>query len=172
MREFTLLARLLDYPDQELVRHWEELRNFICGPASFSAEERQALLALLDWMQGQPLVDLQAFYVQTFDMQAEHSLHLTHHLFGDDRGRGPALVDLGEHYKANGLQADTRELPDYLPLILEYVSTLDPLAAGMFLADAAKVLTVLGDNLAAAASPYASLVRMVERRSHLAHCAA
>ncbi len=172
MRDYLLLARLLDYPDRELLTHLPELQQYVTDHAAVTLEEKQALLGLLDWMQSQSPVDLQAAYVQTFDMQAEHSLHLTHHLFGDDRGRGPALIDLGEHYRANGLQADDRELPDYLPLILEYVSTLDDFQARVFLADALKVLTVLAGNLEQARSPYAALLRMIERRGQLAPRAA
>ena len=85
-------------------------------------------------------------YVQTFDMTPEHDLHLTHHLFGDDRGRGPALIDLSEHYKGMGLELEKGEIPDYLPLILEFVSTLDEMQARVFLGDAAKVLKVLAGH--------------------------
>ena len=115
---------------------------------------------------------LQQDYVKTFDMVPEHSLHLTHHLFGDDRGRGPALVDLSEHYKGMGLGMKEGELPDYLPLILEYVSILDEFAARMFLADAKKVLTVLAANLEKSGSHYAPLLRLVEHRGQLAKTAA
>ncbi len=105
-------------------------------------------------------------------MVPEHSLHLTHHLFGDDRGRGPALVDLGEHYKGMGMEMRTGEIPDYLPLILEYVATLDEMGARVFLADAAKVLKVLAANLEKSDSPYAPLLRLVESRGQLARSAA
>ena len=172
MSDYLLMARLLDYPDGELSAHLDELTCYVREQSTLATEERHALLPLLDWMQSQSTVDLQAAYVQTFDMQAEHSLHLTHHLFGDDRGRGPALIDLGEHYKANGLEPDAHELPDYLPLILEYVSTLDDFQARVFLADALKVITVLAANLEQAQSPYAALLRIIERRGQLAPKAA
>jgi len=172
MRDYRLIARLLDYPDPELTRHLDELKHYLQSESALNPAEQQELGQLLDWMQQQSLTELQEAYVQTFDMQAEHSLHLTHHLFGDDRGRGPALIDLGEHYQANGLQADEKELPDYLPLILEYVSTLDEFQAQVFLADAHKVITVLAANLERAASPYAPLLRIVERRGQLAPRAA
>ncbi len=117
------------------------------------------------------MLRLQENYVNTFDMVPEHDLHLTHHLFGDDRGRGPALVDLSEHYKAAGLDVAAKEIPDFLPLILEYVSTLDDMGARVFLGDAAKVLTVLAANLEKAESPYAKLMRIIENRGHLAQAA-
>ena len=117
------------------------------------------------------LLELQENYVNTFDMVPEHDLHLTHHLFGDDRGRGPALVDLSEHYKAAGLDVAAKEIPDFLPLILEYVSTLDDMGARVFLGDAAKVLTVLAANLEKGESPYTKMIRIIENRGHLAQAA-
>ena len=172
MRIYTIISRLLDYPDQELMDNLELLQHMVDRELELSSSERRSVTQVLQWMKGQSLLELQEDYVQTFDLKPEHSLHLTHHLFGDDRGRGPALVDLGEHYKSTGLQAVESELPDYLPLILEYVATLDDVSARFFLADAAKVLTVLADNLEQAQKPYASLIRLIENRGRLAQTAA
>lgn len=169
---FTILSRLLDYPDPDLKANIEAIDEVVCSDTTIKEQEREALLAFLERLRGQSLVELQQEYVQTFDMVPEHSLHLTHHLFGDDRGRGPALVDLSEHYKGMGLSMKEGELPDYLPLLLEYVSTLDETAARLFLADAGKVLTVLAANLEASGSHYATLVRLVEQRAQLTQTAA
>ena len=136
-----------------------------------SRQEIDAVTQLISWMQVQTLIGLQENYVQTFDMTPEHDLHLTHHLFGDDRGRGPALIDLSEHYKGSGLEMEKGEIPDFLPLILEYVSTLDEMQARVFLGDASKVIKVLADNLEKKESPYSRLLRIVENRGHLAQAA-
>lgn len=164
---YNILARLLDYPDPGLQQHLEEIRQAVASEPEISEEERGAIGEYLDHVAVTELLELEKEYVQTFDMVPEHSLHLTHHLFGDDRGRGPALVDLGEHYKGMGWEAREGELPDYLPLILEYVSTLDEVAARIFLADAAKVLTEVAANLEKAHSRYAPLLRVVEHRGQL-----
>jgi nitrate reductase delta subunit len=164
---YNVLARLLDYPEPMLKEHLAEIREAVVNEAEISEEERQAIGEFVDHVAQTSLLELEQEYVKTFDMVPEHSLHLTHHLFGDDRGRGPALVDLGEHYKGMGLEAREDELPDYLPLILEYVSTLDDMAARVFLADAAKVLTVIAANLEEAQSRYAPLLRVVEGRGRL-----
>jgi nitrate reductase delta subunit len=169
---YTILSRLLDYPDPDLKGNLDLIREAVAGESQLKAQERALLERFVDEMQGEPLMQLQQEYVQTFDMVPEHSLHLTHHLFGDDRGRGPALVDLSEHYKGMGLEMKEGEIPDYLPLILEYVATLDEVAARLFLADAGKVLTVLAANLENAKSRYAPLLRLVEKRGHLAQTAA
>jgi nitrate reductase delta subunit len=105
-------------------------------------------------------------------MTAEQSLHLTHHLFGEDKNRGPALIDLGEMYKDYGVEVVTNELPDYLPLILEFAAYLDDNEAMVFLSDAHKVLKVLADNLKNAGSPYAGLLSIVEGRATLTRLAA
>ena len=164
---YNVLARLLDYPVPELKSHVDEIREVVASEAAITEQEREVIGEFVDHVAQAELLELEKEYVQTFDMVPEHSLHLTHHLFGDDRGRGPALVDLGEHYKGMGWEAKEGELPDYLPLILEYVSTLDEVAARIFLADAAKVLTEVAANLEKSHSRYAPLLRLVERRGQL-----
>ena len=171
MRIYTILSRLLDYPTGELLEHLPEIIGMLNDDPAVTPKEREDLMQLISWMQVHDLTGMQGDYVQTFDMTPEHDLHLTHHLFGDDSGRGPALIDLSEHYKAAGLAVDEKEIPDYLPLILEYVSTLDEMQARVFLGDAAKVLKVLSENLEKAESPYARLLRIVENRGHLAQAA-
>lgn len=171
MRSYTVISRLLDYPEQELLDHIDEMRTVVAEDDLLVEAEREAIHGVLDWMAGQSLLDLQAEYVQTFDVVPEHTLYLTHHTFGDSRERGPALVELGEHYKATGVEAES-ELPDYLPLILEYCATLDPMEVQLFLGQAQEVLALVADNLDKAESPYASLVRIVEKRGRLARSAA
>ncbi len=163
---YKVLSHLLDYPNLGLKEGIAEIREALNEP-EISAEERQVINEFIDHLAQTELPELEKAYVKTFDMLPEHSLHLTHHLFGDDRERGPALVDLGEHYKGMGLEARKGELPDYLPLILEYVSTLDDIAARVFLADALKVITVVATNLEQSQSPYAPLLRVVEGRGQL-----
>ena len=95
---------------------FRRLRAEIGKSPAIDKAEKESLLKLIDHLSNTPLIDLQESYVKTFDLTPEHSLHLTHHLFGDDndRNRGPALIDLGELYKDYGIQTTTNELPDYL----------------------------------------------------------
>jgi len=168
MNLYLILSRLLDYPSQELYDNLGQIEALI---TDIDDAEKSTIMSLVNWMGGQDITSLQGTYVNTFDMKPEHDLHLTHHLFGDENGRGPALIDLAEHYKASGLQHIDNEIPDFLPLILEYVSTLDKFQARVFLADAAKVLKVIADNLAKAQSPYAGILRLIENRGYLAEAA-
>lgn len=172
MQIYKLLSVLLEYPDQELMDHLPEIPEKLSNCVDIDEAEQVALCEFIDHLAGKTLTELQQDYVQTFDMTAEHSLHLTHHLFGDDKNRGPALIDLGELYKDYGVEVVGNELPDYLPLILEFAAYLDDNEAMVFLSDANKVLKVLADNLKKAGSPYAALLSIVEGRATLTRLAA
>lgn len=172
MRLYKMLSVLLEYPDQELIDHLPELSSEIDACVDMDDAERAAMKRFLVHLHDKPLTGLQADYVKTFDLTAEHSLHLTHHLFGDDKNRGPALIDLGELYKDYGVEVVTNELPDYLPLVLEFAAYLDDAEASVFLSDAGKVLGVLTDNLKKAESPYAALLSIIEGRATLTRLAA
>lgn len=171
MQLYKLLSYLLDYPDEELYAHLAELRT-LAAEAAGDAEERTALEGFLDFVAGVDALELQRQYVETFDLKAQHSLHLTHHLLGDDKNRGPALIDLGEYYTSWGLATIDGELPDYLPLMFEFAATLEEAEARMFLSGIGKVLTILAGNLAKSESPWAALVRIGERRALLVQAAA
>lgn len=169
---YKVLSALLEYPNEELKAALPEIGAVLVGDDSIGDQERAVLQKFLQWLDESDLTEVQAGYVQTFDLTPEHSLHLTHHLFGDDRGRGPALIDLTEYYKEFGLQADEHELPDYLPMILEFASTLEETEAQVFLNETVKVLTQLAANLEKAASPYAPLIRMIEQHGQSGRLAA
>ncbi len=167
---YKLMAKLLAYPDAELLAALPQLRDAL--EKGLEAAEYLVLERFLRHLEGQSLTESQADYVQTFDLTPEHALHLTHHLLGDDKNRGPALIDLSEYYKQYGLEIAMNnggfsELPDYLPLILEFSSQLAADEARMFLSKWGKVLNQLASNLEEVASPYAPLVRLLEQRSRL-----
>ncbi len=169
MKIYKILSVLLEYPEQELIDHLPEISQWVSDTKDIDKQERSTLQAFLKQMENKPLIDLQAEYVKTFDMVPEHSLHLTHHLFGDDKNRGPALIDLGELYKDYGVEVSesVKELPDYLPLILEFAAYLDSNESTVFLSDAKKVFGVLKDNLKKVASPYSDLVSIIAGRANL-----
>jgi nitrate reductase delta subunit len=169
---YKIMSALLEYPDAELQAALPEIKTLLRAEAQLAEPEQTALEEFLERMASNDLTELQAAYVQTFDLTPEHSLHLTHHLFGDERGRGPALIDLAEFYKSYGLHADEKELPDYLPLLLEFASTLDDTEARVFLSQTVKVLQQLAANLEKAGSPYAPLIRVIEHHGQLARAAA
>lgn len=169
---YRLLSKLLDYPDVPLIGALPEMRERLVHDKELTLADRQVLAGFMEHLESQDLTELQANYVQTFDLTPEHSLHLTHHLFGDDKNRGPALIDLTEYYKAWGLELAANELPDYLPLVLEFAAELTAEETRMFLSQWVRVLKQLADNLTEAKSPYAPLVRLVEQRGQLVLAAA
>jgi len=169
---YRLLSKLLDYPDADLLEALPETRARLAGNSGLDPSERRVLTEFIDYLDSLGQTELQAAYVMTFDMVPEHALHLTHHLFGDDKNRGPALIDLTEFYKEYGLELAANELPDFLPLVLEFADQLDESEAGMFLSQWTKVLKVLAGNLEENKSPYAPLIRLVENRAQLVKAAA
>ena len=172
MTIYKLLSALLDYPDQDLLDNLPEVGQALDSCREINHAERAALRKFLARLDSMELTEIQAEYVQTFDLTPQHSLHLTHHLFGDDKNRGPALIDLSELYKDYGVEVASNELPDYLPLILEFVAYQEESEAQTFLSDAVKVFAVLATNLEKADSPYAPLVRIIENRATLTRLAA
>lgn len=158
---FKLLSALFEYPDAAMLHALPELMTIIGEDASIEPAEREALAGFMGWLADSDPTEVQARYVKTFDMTPEHALHLTHHLLGDDKNRGPALIDMSEYYKSYGLELGTNELPDYLPLVLEFASMLEPVEAQVFLDPFAKVIAQLGANLGAAESPWAPLVNLI-----------
>ena len=171
MKLFNVLSKLLDYPNDELINNIDELIEDVDNLGNITADERNTIMEFISWMRVHTSIGLQQNYVETFDMVPEHDLHLTHHIFGDDKGRGPALIDLSEHFKNEGLEVKKGEIPDYLPLILEYASIISEMEARIFLGDAKKIIKILADNLDKAKSPYSKLIRIIEKRSHLSQAA-
>ncbi|MCL4470035.1 MAG: nitrate reductase molybdenum cofactor assembly chaperone [Gammaproteobacteria bacterium] len=172
MTIYKLLSVLLDYPDRELFDNLPEIRQALDDCIDINDAERAAVRKYLARLENGDPTEIQADYVQTFDLTPQHSLHLTHHLFGDDKNRGPALIDLSELYKDHGVEVSGNELPDYLPLILEFAAYQEDSDAQAFLSDAVKVFGVLASNLEKANSPYAPLVRIIENRASLTRLAA
>ncbi len=171
---YKTLSILLEYPGKDLVKHWGDIKQLLAEQPNLSAEDKKVFTEFISWASAMSLTKLQAEYVNTFDMTSEHSLYLTYHLFDEqDRDRGPALIELSELYKKTGFEISDGELPDYLPLILEYVSTMDDEnSARQFLQQTAQAVDIIASNLEKNTKPYAPLVRMIERHGRLAEIAA
>ncbi len=171
---YKLLSVLLEYPDKQLVENWDEVKQLLTDPQRIALEDKPVLTDFVDWASGLSLTQFQAAYVDTFDLNSKHSLYLTFHLFDEqDRDRGPALIELSELYKKTGFEIADGELPDYLPLILEYVATMeDEDSARQFLGQTTQAIDIIATNLEQAKSPYAPLLRLIERHGHLATIAA
>jgi nitrate reductase delta subunit len=151
IRTFKALSLLLSYPTRELKAGATGLDHAIRAEGLIDP----ALVApLIREIAGDDLWDLEERYVLLFDRCRSLSLNLFEHVHGESRDRGGAMVDLLETYRAAGLELETVELPDHLPVLLEFLATR-PLAEGRAtLADAAHILIALADRLARRGSAY------------------
>jgi nitrate reductase delta subunit len=121
------------------------------------APRRGTIAALASQIEGGDLLDVEARYVELFDRGRSLSLHMFEHVHGESRDRGQAMVSLLERYRQAGLDVSARELPDYIPLFLEFLSTRDPAEAKALLGDAAPILALLGERLRKRDPGYAAI---------------
>ena len=153
-----VLAALLSYPDAGMRRHLAEMRAILRSEAAVSATRRAELEALIDALDGGDPLQVEADYVELFDRGRGTSLHLFEHVHGDSRERGPAMIDLAQTYEKAGLLLAPGELPDYLPVVVEFTSTQPPREARAFLDEMAHILNALFNALQQRRSGYASVV--------------
>ena len=152
---FQAMSALLCYPEQELIQALPEIRTVL----SAQPELLQQIEPLLTHLGSRDMIALQENYVATFDRNPAHSLHLFEHIHGEDRARGQAMVDLMEEYKTHGFEMVSEELPDYVPLFLEFLSQCEPEVATPLLGDAVHVLNHVAVKLAESNSPYAGVLQ-------------
>lgn len=153
-----VLAHLLRYPDAELRSHLPALREALHGERALTGARLAELDALFDRLQAQPDLKSEADYVELFDRGRRTALHLFEHVHGDSRDRGQAMIDLAQTYEAAGLVLAAGELPDHLPVALEYASTQPPAQARAFLREIAHILRVVFSALLDRRTPYASVL--------------
>lgn len=156
-----VLAHMLRYPDAELRSHITEMQEALRSEAALSANRLVELHALLQSLTTQPALDVESEYVERFDRGRRTALHLFEHVHGDSRDRGPAMVDLIQTYEKAGLFLGATELPDYLPVVLEFASTQPPQQAREFLSETAHIVRVIFSGLLKSNSPYASVLAAV-----------
>lgn len=152
-----VLAALLGYPDAQMRGHLPEMGEILHGEAALSAARLAELDALMGSLANADPLDTEAGYVELFDRGRATSLHLFEHVHGDSRDRGPAMIDLAQTYEKAGLYLAPGELPDYLPAVLEFVSTQPPREARAFLGEMSHIFNALFSALQERASPYAGV---------------
>ena len=153
-----VLARLLAYPDAELRGHLSAMRDALHSEGAVPAARMVELDALIKSLASGEALENEAEYVQLFDRGRATSLHLFEHVHGDSRDRGPAMIDLTQTYEKAGLFLAPGELPDYLPVVLEFASTQPPKEARAFLGEIAHILNAIFSALVKRESAYASVL--------------
>jgi nitrate reductase delta subunit len=153
------LGALLSYPREEVRQALPEIVDAISSSQLIPPRQRRDLLTLIDELRAGDLLEAEERYVELFDRGRAASLHLFEHLHGEDRDRGQAMVDLKRLYEQAGYELTTRELPDYLPVVLEYLSCRDIRETHEVLGDCAHILRRIGASLIARGTNYAAVLQ-------------
>lgn len=152
------LSALLAYPDAELRAALPEIIEAIRDTRAVNAKLREDLVALADEIAASDALEAEGRYVDLFDRGRRTSLNLFEHVHGDGRQRGPAMLELKQRYLDAGMQPVDNELPDHLPLLLEYLSCRDMAEVRDTLGEIAHILRQLGNTLLQRGSRYAAVM--------------
>jgi len=151
---YKALAVLLAYPTADIQELALAAAQAIEDEGMVPSPIRRALVRLADELADGDLFELQERYVWQFDRTRSLSLNLYEHVHGESRDRGQAMVALLEFYRSKGVELSANELPDNLPVILEFLSLLPDNEAASLLGEAAHVLAAMGERLHKRQSPY------------------
>lgn len=154
---FRALGALLGYPRSELRDALPEIADVVRKSTLIGSPDRTAVLGLIDLLGSADPLWVEERYVELFDRGRATSLHLFEHVHGDARDRGEAMVELKMIYERAGFCLTANELPDYLPVLLEYLSCRDLREAREMLSDCAHVLRATGEALLQRGSPYSAV---------------
>jgi len=142
-----IVSLLLSYPTEAIHAGLPELKTLLADETSGGKAERALLARLVDDLLRLDLMEAQERYVYLFDRTRTLSLHLFEHVHGESRDRGQAMVDLMEMYDGAGFEIDAKELPDFLPLFLEFLSTRSPEEIHDMLDQTAHIVTAIRERL-------------------------
>ena len=162
MMIYRALGALLHYPDADLVEAAAEIGVVLDADRRLTATTRAAVSRLVARLGASDLIEAQEIYVSQFDRSRSLSLHLFEHIHGESRDRGQAMVNLAAHYEAAGYRIDTRELPDYLPLFLEFLSLTADEEANSLLGDVIHILSAIRIRLERRGSDYGAIFAALE----------
>jgi len=156
-RTLKVLSALLGYPTAELQAAAPELRAAVDAEGRLSQKDRGRLGRILEEIATHDLYDLQERYVLLFDRTRSLSLNLFEHVHGESRDRGQAMVDLAALYERHGLAMRGGDLPDHLPLFLEFLSQIPEAEARGLIAETAHILEAIRQRLKKRKVPYSSI---------------
>lgn len=156
-RTLKSLSLILSYPTPELQAAMPEIGGVLAAETRLTAAARRALRPLIEELGGRDIYECQETYVGLFDRSRTLSLNLFEHVHGESRDRGGAMVSLVEMYRDAGYDPVTSELPDHLPVLLEFLATRPFAEAQDTLADAAHILDALNTRLARRDSGYGAV---------------
>ena len=156
-RSLKAISLMLSYPTRDLQAAMPEIGAVLASDTRLTAATRRALRPLVETLRDGDIYDLEEQYVMLFDRSRTLSLNLFEHVHGESRDRGGAMVSLLETYRDGGFEPATSELPDHLPVLLEFLSTRPFVEMQETLADAAHIFEALNARLVRRESPYAAV---------------
>jgi nitrate reductase delta subunit len=157
MQTLKVLSLLLSYPEAETLAALDEMAAVVEQENRLLDDHKKSVLALIDAYRGTDLLDAQEAYVALFDRGRFLSLHIFEHVHGESRDRGQAMVNLLQMYESHGFEMSTHELPDYIPLFLEFLAQQTQVEARQLLQDAMPVLSLLGARLTERGSEFRAI---------------
>ena len=156
-RTLKAFSLVLGYPTRELQQAMPQISSVILSDSRLTTLSRRKIEPLLELLATDDIYDLEERYVLLFDRSRTLSLNLFEHVHGESRDRGGAMVSLLETYRDGGFEPATSELPDHLPVLLEFLALSSLSEARKTLADAAHILEALAIRLSRRESPYAAV---------------
>ncbi|WP_417835932.1 nitrate reductase molybdenum cofactor assembly chaperone [Thalassospira tepidiphila] len=164
LKSFSLL---LSYPTTELQEAMPEIGGVLASDTRLTAAARRDLRPLVEALSNDDIYDLQERFVMLFDRSRSLSLNLFEHVHGESRDRGGAMVSLLETYRAGGFEPATTELPDHLPVLLEFLSTRPRAEVQDTLADAAHIFEAIRARLENRESPYQAVFSALQQLANV-----
>lgn len=162
-----MLSILLMYPNSQLKDNVNDISNIIKDDNNI-LQCKNELSSFLDYLNDNNLSFLQENYVSIFDRQKKFSLYLFEHIHGDSRERGTAIIDLQNLYKNNNFDiSEARELPDYIPLFLEFISLVEEDEAYNMLGEIINLISIIGKRLELINSKYSIIFSILESVSKI-----
>jgi nitrate reductase delta subunit len=157
MKTFKVLGLLMSYPDPQWLPHLDEFESVLVQEQLLPKKPLRGVRALVDELRTADIYSMQEQYVATFDRGRSHCLHLFEHIHGESRDRGQAMVNLASAYEEKGLVIGQAELPDYIPLFLEFLSLCPADEAVGLLGEPIDIIATIGARLKERNSPWAGL---------------
>ena len=157
IKTYKILSLCLSYPNADLQLFLSEVENELQKEALLSNQKIKDVCSFVNHFKNMNLTDWQALYVQLFDYSRSASLHLFEHIKSDSKDRGQAMVNLLEFYKENGLELSANELPDYLPVFLEFLSTQQTKEAAELLSEPIHIIDRVNKALSEKQNPYSHI---------------
>lgn len=149
------------YPNEEIYNFLPRVNSSLKEENLLNTETIVGIDVFVDFFAKKPLIFWQEFYVQLFDYSRSVSLYLFEHVHGDSKDRGQAMVDLIDLYKESGLQINQSELPDFLPVFLEFLSLQSPLKAREYLTEVIDIVGFIHRKLDEKENPYQHLLSAI-----------